>query len=62
LFVDEITDAPSIASLGIIAGAVGKTNRTRSVTQEREGEAKFLGKSGVFFYRVKTDTEYLNVA
>ena len=62
MFVDEITDAPGISGLGVIAGAVGKTNRTRGVAQEREGEAHFLGEIGIFFDGVETDTEHLNVA
>lgn len=37
-FIDEITDAPRVASLGVVASAIRQTNLSGGVAQQGEGK------------------------
>jgi len=61
LFVDEIADTFSVASLGIVAGAISNAERTSGVTQEEKRKAKLLRKGSVLRYCIETHSEYFDV-
>ena len=61
MFVDEVADAPRVARLSIIAGAIGEAERARSVTQQRKGKAELLCESCIFRYGVETHSEYFDI-
>mgnify|MGYP003394665836 CR=1 FL=1 len=61
LFINYVTDPFGIASLGIIARAVGESDGTRGVAEKRIGKLIFLGKGSIFVHRIETDAQDVNV-
>ena len=61
LFINHVTDPFGIASSGTIACAVGKSNGTGGVAEERKGKLIFLRKGGILGYRIETDSQDFDV-
>jgi hypothetical protein len=61
LFVNQVTDALSIAGVSIVARAVGEPNGTRRVAEERVRKLMFLGEGSVLGHGVETDSQDFDV-
>lgn len=61
LFVDEVTDAFSVAGLGAVTGTIGKADRASGVTQQGKGKAELLREGGIFCHCIETHSEYFYV-
>ena len=54
LRIDQVTDTLGIAGFGVVARAVGETERAGGVTYEWKGEVLLLRKGGVFCNGIET--------
>ena len=61
LFINYVTDPLGIASVGILARAVGEPDGTCGVTEERVRKLVFLCKGSVFSHRIETDAQDFDV-
>jgi hypothetical protein len=62
LFVNHVTDAFGIASVGIIARAVGKSDGTCSIAEEQKWKLIFLREGSVLGDRIKTHSQDFDVS
>lgn len=62
LLVNDVTDPFGIASLGVIARAVGEADGTGGVAEKRIGKLIFLGEGRVVGHRVETHAQDFDVA
>jgi hypothetical protein len=61
LFVNHVTDTFGIASVGILARAVGKSDGTCGIAEEQKWKLIFLRKGRVLGYRIKTHSQDFDV-
>ena len=61
LFINHVTDSFSIASVGIIARAIGKSDGAGRVAEERIRKLIFLRKGSIFGHRIETDSQDFDV-
>jgi hypothetical protein len=60
-FVDHVGDASGVFIFRRIGGAVGESDLSFGVAEEREGEVVFLGEAAVFFGGIEADAEDFRV-
>jgi hypothetical protein len=61
LFVNHVTDAFGIASVGILACAVGKPDGAGGVAEEQKGKLIFLREGSILGHRIETDAQDFDV-
>ena len=59
--IDQVTDPIGKARAGILTRSIRQTYTPSRVTQERVRKTEFFRKSGVFFNRIKADSQNLNI-
>jgi hypothetical protein len=61
LFVNHVTDTFGIASVSILARAVGKPDGTGGVAEEQKWKLIFLCKGSILGHRIETDSQDFDV-
>lgn len=61
LFINDVTDPFCIASLGVIAGAVGESNRACGIAEKEKRKLILLRKGSILGDRVKTHAKDFDI-